>query len=58
VKKKKIMAYECPECNTLHKDEQDAIDCCPRTIEEVEAFICGNCGEIYTDEEEAKECCK
>ena len=58
VSAKKLNAWRCPDCELLHEHEDDAIDCCPKDMEQVEAFKCQECGEIYEDKEEAKECCK
>lgn len=59
MKARKVKWWKCPECETLHEEEQEAIDCCPRDeVEQVEAYQCGECEEVYEDRDEAGECCK
>lgn len=54
----KAIRYECPLCNSLYDNEDDARECCSIDIEALEGFECGECGKFYEDKDDAKKCCK
>jgi len=43
--------YECPECEELHDDIDEARECCQ------EVHQCDECDTYYDDADEAEECC-
>ena len=49
----KVM-WECSCCNDLHDDEDDALDCCRPSANEV--FLCPVCDEAHDSMKEAQEC--
>lgn len=46
--------YRCNECLELHDDEEDALDCCRPTVDEV--FICPICSSEFLSESDAIDC--
>lgn len=48
--------FECNGCGELHKDLEDARDCCP--VEIFERFVCGECAAPFDDQESAEACCR
>ena len=46
--------YRCPECDTLHDDEDDAEDCCKITEGQAR---CPVCDEKYESHRSAADCC-
>lgn len=54
---KKIIGFECPICNELYEDLNEAENCCPFEADEVEKWQCTSCKEIWEDKDDAKECC-
>ncbi len=47
--------YLCTECDTVHDDEEDALDCCAPLVEEI--YLCPVCSLGYDREEDAIDCC-
>jgi len=50
-------AYQCPRCDTVHEDEDDAEDCCKPDVETV--YICERCEDLekhYRTVKEADAC--
>lgn len=47
--------WRCGDCFTLHRYEEDAVECCAPEVSEI--FPCPQCGEHHFEEEEALECC-
>ena len=45
----------CMACNTLHEEEDLALECCPVEIEKT--YLCPECGDDYMTEETALDCC-
>ena len=48
--------YVCPFCGARYMSIDDALDCCPNSVETVEVFICAECDEEYDTLEEARGC--
>lgn len=44
-----LKKYQCPRCDQIHKDELDAIDCCPKQA--ITVFICSICKAINWTED-------
>lgn len=58
-----IDAYECPICNSVYRDMDNARDCfciCSeaRDPDTVMMFECSQCQNIHCEIEHAEECCK
>lgn len=50
------VAWKCRECGIVHKDEDAAIDCCPREISS--GYLCPECESFYMKKSDAIECCE
>jgi len=49
--------YQCSHCDEIHKDEDDARECCQPEVWEV--YECGECGKLHgSSEVAAKSCCE
>jgi uncharacterized C2H2 Zn-finger protein len=48
--------YQCPECETVFRQEHVAERCCPRKAFEV--YECNKCDKIFDEESLANECCE
>lgn len=53
-----ITGYKCPHCKMLHKDEQDARDCCIDVfgLDRATMCECEMCGKYFNYEEDAESC--
>lgn len=50
-----VRLWECGRCGEVHEDEDEAVDCCRPTVNEV--WECAVCGECHDDRDEALKCC-
>lgn len=48
--------YRCGECDEIHDDEEDALDCCRPKV--VQVYVCPSCGLDHDIEGDAIECCE
>ncbi|AOU98273.1 hypothetical protein BI364_10145 [Acidihalobacter yilgarnensis] len=53
----KIELFRCEECGAEYEDYDEARECCPPTISEVEYWVCSECGEYCKTEVQAIEHC-
>jgi rubredoxin len=56
-----VSAWECSVCGDLHKDEEDAFDCCApvgaSAEDDADAVLCPVCRSSCPDHRNAADCC-
>ena len=54
---RKVMVYVCNTCGAEHEEREEAEDCCPPEVDEIEKWQCSQCDTIHDEKEDAYNCC-
>jgi len=50
--------YQCPYCQRMHREHEEAEGCCSEPIESCNVWICSFCQEYHYRQADAEDCCK